>query len=68
MPRGAGAEVSREVPCGGTEGEVGGTSGMPAGQAGGAGMVEGGARPDHTRTCLRIAPRRGEGDVVGRRR
>ena len=51
----------RKVPCGETEGEVGGTPGMPAG----AGMV-GGACPDHTRICLRIAPRRGAGDVVGR--
>ena len=50
----------REVPCGETEGEVGGTPGMPGGQAGGAGMAEGGARPDHTRTC-----RRGAGDAVG---
>ena len=54
------------VPCGGTEGEVGETPGMPAGQTGGAGMAEGGARPDHARTCLRIAPRRGAGDVAGR--
>ena len=54
------------VPCGGTEGEVGETPGMPAGQAGGAGMVEGGACPDHARVCPRIAPRRGAGDVVGR--
>lgn len=52
------------VPCGETEGEVGGTPGMPAGQTGGAGMV-GGACPDHARVRLRIAPRRGAGDVVG---
>ncbi|GEM_PF-4639716 len=39
---------------------------MPAGRTGGVEIVEGGARPDHTRTCLRIAPRRGAGDVVGR--
>ena len=50
------------VPCGETRREVGGTLGMPAG----AGMVEGGARPDHTRTCLRVVPRRGAGDVAGR--
>ena len=56
MPRRRG-----RVPCGETRREVGGTLGMPAG----AGMVEGGARPDHTRTCLRIAPRR---DAVGRSR
>ena len=56
------------VPCDETEGEVGGTPGMPAGRTGGAGMVEGGACPDHTRICLRIAPRRGAGDVVGRSR
>ena len=37
---------------------------MPAGQTGGAGM-EGGARPDHARVRLRIAPRRGAGDVAG---
>lgn len=61
MPRRRG-----RVPCGETEGEVGGTPGMPAGQAGGAGMAEGGARPDHTRICLRIAPERGAGDVAGR--
>ena len=54
------------VPCGETGREVGETPGMPAGQTGGAGMVEGSARPDHTRICLRIAPRRGAGDVVGR--
>ena len=54
------------VPCGETEREVGETPGMPAGQAGGVEIVEGGARPDHTRTCLRIAPRRGAGDVAGR--
>ena len=54
------------VPCGETEGEVGGAPGMSAGQAGGAGMVEGSACPDHTRICLRIAPRRGAGDVAGR--
>ena len=54
----------RKVPCGETEGEVGETPGMPAGQTGGAGMV-GGACPDHARVRLRIAPRRGAGDVVG---
>ena len=60
--------VAGRVPCGETEGGVGGTPGMPAGQAGGAGMVEGGARPDHTRTCLRIAPKHSAGNVVGRSR
>ena len=54
------------VPCGETRGQVGETPGMPAGQTGGAGMVEGSACPDHTRVCLRIAPRRGAGDVAGR--
>ena len=55
------------VPCGETEGEVGGTPGMPAGQAGGAGMVEGGARPDHTRTsALGSHPGAAAGDVAGR--
>ena len=58
----------RKVPCGETEREVGETPGMLAGRTGGAGMVEGSARPDHTRICLRIAPRRGAGDVVGRSR
>ena len=58
----------REVPCGETEREVGETPGMPAGRTGGAGMVEGSACPDHTRVCLRIAPRRGAGNVVGRSR
>ena len=56
----------REVLCGETERKVGETPGMPAGQTGGAGMVEGSACPDHARVCLRIAPRRGAGDVVGR--
>ena len=58
----------RKVPCGETEREVGEISGMPAGRTGGVEMVEGGACPDHTRICLRIAPRRGAGDVVGRSR
>ena len=56
----------RKVPCGETRREVGETPGMPAGQTGGVEMVEGSACPDHTRTCLRIAPKRGAGDVVGR--
>ena len=56
------------VPCGETGGEVGETPGMPAGQTGGAGMVEGSACPDHARVRLRIAPRRGAGNVVGRSR
>ena len=56
------------VPCGETRGEVGETPGMPAGQTGGAGMVEGSACPDHARVRLRIAPRRGAGNVVGRSR
>ncbi len=56
----------REVLCGETERKVGETPGMPAGQTGGAGMVEGSACPDHARVCLRIAPKRGAGDVVGR--
>lgn len=63
MPRRRG-----RVPCGETEREVGETPGMPAGRTGGAGMVEGSACPDHTRVCLRIAPRRGAGNVVGRSR
>ena len=56
------------MPCGEAEGGVGGTPGMPAGQTGGVEIVEGSACPDHTRVCLRIAPRRGAGDVVGRSR
>ena len=35
----------RKVPCGETEGEVGGAPGMPAGQVGGAGMAEGAPAP-----------------------
>lgn len=58
----------RKAPCGETEREVGETPGMLAGRTGGAGMVEGSACPDHTRICLRIAPKRGAGDVVGRSR
>ena len=54
------------VLCGETRREVGETPGMPAGRTGGAGMVEGSARPDHTRTCLQVTPRRGAGDVAGR--
>ena len=56
----------REVLCGETERKVGETPGMPAGQTGGAGMVEGSACPDHARVCLRIAPRRGCGRRGGR--
>ena len=56
------------VPCGGTEREVGEIPGMLAGRTGGVEIVEGSACPDHTRICLRIAPRRGAGDVVGRSR
>ncbi|WP_371256057.1 transposase [Olsenella sp. oral taxon 807] len=52
------------VLCGETRREVGEILGMPAG----AGMVEGSAYPDHTRICLRIVPKRGAGDVVGRSR
>ena len=55
----------RKVPCGETRGEVGEIPGMSAGRTDGVEIVEGGARPDHTRTCLRIAPRR---DAVGRSR
>ena len=58
----------RKAPCGETRREVGETPGMLAGRTGGAGMVEGSACPDHTRICLRIAPKRGAGDVVGRSR
>ena len=58
----------RKVPCGETEGEVGETPGMPAGQTGGVEMVEGSACPDHARVCLRIAPKHSAGNVVGRSR
>ena len=58
----------REVPCGETERKVGETPGMLAGQTGGVEMVEGSACPDHTRTCLRIAPKHRAGNVVGRSR
>lgn len=58
----------RKVPCGETRGEVGETPGMPAGQTGGVEMVEGSACPDHTRICLRIAPKHSAGNVVGRSR
>ena len=54
----------RKAPCGETRREVGEIPGMPAG----AGMVEGSAYPEHTRICLRIVPKRGAGDVVGRSR
>ena len=40
----------RKVPCGETEREVGGMSGMPAGGTGGAGMV--GERPPRPRARL----------------
>ena len=56
------------VPCGGTEGEVGEILRMLVSRMDGVEIVEGSACPDHTRTCLRIAPRRGAGDVVGRSR
>ena len=58
----------RKAPCGETEGEVGEIPGMSAGRTGGVEIVEGSACPDHTRICLRIAPRRGAGNVVGRSR
>ena len=56
----------RKVPCGETRREVGETPGMLAGRTGGVEIVEGSACPDHTRICLRIAPKHGAGDVVGR--
>ena len=56
------------VPCGETGREVGETPGMPAGRTGGVEMVEGSACPDHTRICLRIAPKHSAGNVVGRSR
>ena len=58
----------RKVPCGETRREVGEIPGMLAGRTGGVEIVEGSACPDHTRVCLRIAPRRGAGNVVGRSR
>ena len=56
------------VPCGETGREVGETPGMLAGRTGGVEMVEGSACPDHTRICLRIAPKHSAGNVVGRSR
>ena len=56
----------RKVPCGETERGVGEIPGMSAGRMGGVEIVEGSACSDHTRICLRIAPKRGAGDVVGR--
>ena len=56
------------MPCGETRREVGEIPGMLAGRTGGVEIVEGSACPDHTRICLRIAPKRGAGDVVGRSR
>ena len=58
----------RKVPCGETRREVGEIPGMSAGRTGGAGMVEGSACPDHTRICLRIAPKHSVSNVVGRSR
>ena len=58
----------RKVPCGETRREVGETPGMPAGRTGGVEIVEGSACPDHTRICLRIAPKHSAGNVVGRSR
>ena len=58
----------RKVPCGETRREVGETPGMLAGRTGGVEIVEGSACPDHTRICLRIAPKHSAGDVVGRSR
>ena len=58
----------RKVPCGETRREVGEIPGMLAGRTGGVEMVEGSACPDHTRICLRIAPKHSAGNVVGRSR
>ena len=58
----------RKVPCGETRREVGEIPGMLAGRTGGVEIVEGSACPDHTRICLRIAPKHSAGDVVGRSR
>ena len=57
-----------KVPCGETRREVGEILGMLAGRTGGVEMVEGSACPDHTRICLRIAPKHSAGNVVGRSR
>ena len=56
------------VPCGETRREVGEIPGMLAGRTGGVEIVEGSACPDHTRICLRIAPKHSAGNVVGRSR
>ena len=58
----------RKVLCGETRREVGEIPGMLAGRTGGVEIVEGSACPDHTRICLRIAPKHGAGNVVGRSR
>ena len=58
----------RKVPCGETRREVGEIPGMLAGRMDGVEMVEGSACPDHTRICLRIAPKHSAGNVVGRSR
>ena len=58
----------RKVPCGETRREVGEIPGMLAGRTGGVEIVEGSACPDHTRICLRIAPKHSAGNVVGRSR
>ena len=57
-----------KVPCGETRREVGEILGMLAGRTGGVEMVGGSACPDHTRICLRIAPKHSAGNVVGRSR
>ena len=58
----------RKAPCGETEREVGEIPGMSAGRTGGVEIVEGSACSDHTRICLRIAPKHSAGNVVGRSR
>mgnify|MGYP000977115328 FL=1 len=58
----------RKVPCGETRREVGEIPGMLAGRMDGVEIVEGSACPDHIHICLRIAPKRGAGNVVGRSR
>ena len=58
----------RKVPCGETSREVGEIPGMLVSRMDGVEMVEGSACPDHIHICLRIAPKRGAGDVVGRSR
>lgn len=58
----------RKVPRGETRREVGEIPGMLVSRMDGVEIVEGSACPDHTRICLRIAPKHSVSNVVGRSR